>query len=104
MKPRTAPKRRIQEADLEEANNQNSHIERAYADKKNKDSQKFSKLRESKQKFIRELNTAPVDSNASMEEKMNVLVKKAENMANFLLTKHKFTEWVKEEEERRRED
>lgn len=94
MKPRTTPRRENTDFCSEEDKNKNSPTERENTTKKKKDSQKFSKLRESKLKFIRELNTTPLDSNASLEEKMGGLVKKAENMANFLLTKHKYRQWV----------
>lgn len=62
------------------------------SEKRMRDSEKFQRLKESKQKFIKRLHENPLDANASLEDKMKVLVQKAENLANFLLTKHNYKE------------
>jgi len=55
-----------------------------------KDHQKFKQLKESKRRFLHELNEGPMQGD--MKQRMDVLVKKAESLANFLLTKHKYKE------------
>ena len=53
-----------------------------------KDKQKFKQLKESKRRFLHELNEGPTQGD--LKERMDMLVKKAESLANFLLTKHKY--------------
>ena len=55
-----------------------------------KDKQKFKQLKESKRRFLHELNESPIQGD--MKQRMDILVKKAESLANFLLTKHKYKE------------
>ena len=57
---------------------------------KSKDKQKFKQLKESKRRFLHELNENPVQGD--LKQRMDLLVKKAESLANFLLTKHKYKE------------
>ena len=66
----------------------------SYSDSQNcdisKDIQKFKQLKESKRRFLHELSEGPTQGD--MKQRMDVLVKKAESLANFLLTKHQFKE------------
>lgn len=55
-----------------------------------RDKQKFKHLKESKRRFLHELNESPVEGD--MKQRLDILVKKAESLANFLLTKHKYKE------------
>lgn len=55
-----------------------------------KDKQKFKQLKESKRRFLHDLNEKQIKGN--LKERMDRLVKKAESLANFLLTKHKYKE------------
>jgi len=55
-----------------------------------KDKHKFKQLKESKRRFLHELNEGPTQGD--MKQRMDILVKKAESLANFLLTKHKYKE------------
>lgn len=57
-----------------------------------KDKQKFKQLKESKRRFLHELNESPLQGD--MKQRMDILVKKAESLANFLLTKHKYKEYI----------
>lgn len=54
------------------------------------DSKKFKQLKESKRRFIDEMNEDPMQGD--LKQRMDILVKKAEMLANFLLTKHKYKE------------
>jgi hypothetical protein len=53
---------------------------------------RFMHLNEAKQSFLRELND-PRSKYLTPEEKLNSIILKAEKLASYLLTKHKFFEF-----------
>lgn len=55
-----------------------------------KDKHKFKQLKESKRRFLHELQEGSMQGD--LKQRMDILVKKAESLANFLLTKHKYKE------------
>ena len=61
-------------------------------DEVDRDRLKFESLKESKRRFLDELNAGTRDKTASVKERMAALVAKAEKLANFLLTKHKYSQ------------
>lgn len=67
-----------------------NHSEESCQISSDKDKNKFMQLKESKRRFLNELNEG--SDQGDLKTRMEVLVKKAESLANFLLTKHKYKE------------
>lgn len=88
-----APEHELEVGDSQSDYSENQSSEGDYESEKiimSKDKQKFKQLKESKRRFLDELNER--SDQGDLKQRMDILVQKAESLANFLLTKHKYKE------------